>query len=530
MRRICGPMPLRSGPAPPPNSLMISVSEQEGSVTAKSKSTSPTTTRGKAQARQLITKMLTERIGAHKYDMWFSQARIQVDGDRLDIATDNEFAANWIDKHFALELRGVAEETLGDNASINVRVAPDLFGRNEEARAVSDHEPASKRSTKDTTTRHGSRTTSKRAWSRSPTLRKLDEFIVGESNRLALSAATRLAQEEDAGPISPLFIHGECGLGKTHLLQGICHRFTDITGRPNKIRYLTAEQFTNEYIAAIRDGSLDSFRKKMRKLDLLAIDDVHFFSNKVRTQSEFLHTLDELDLGGARVVLACDEHPRHIKKFSQALISRFLSGMVVKIDRPDRETRLELIKNLAVVRGLNMNKAAAEEIATHCIGSIRELEGAITKLFALKTLFQRGDEDGATKNDEIGLLLAEQLFKDQGWQPSIPVRMRTILEHVCERLAIGRADLMSSGRHRRVVLARALVAYLGRELTTQSYPEIARELGRSYHSTVHTAAQRLKKQMAENKPVDLGGTEKPIPLTELVDQLRHKILKATGKS
>jgi len=499
-------------------------------VSPKTKTAARRTAPRAESTRKIITEKLAERIGAHKFDMWFGHARMDVDGETLDIATDSEFVANWIDKHFARELKGVASETLGDNASIHVRVAPDLFGRRDEPRSAPEHDGPPSRAAGRRGRRRLDADPDQRQRARSLVMRQLADFVVGESNRLAHSAATRLAEDEDAQPISPLFVHAECGLGKTHLLQGICQRFSELTGRPQKVRYLTAEQFTNEYIACIRAGSLEQFRARMRKLDLLAIDDVHFFSNKVRTQSEFLHTLDEIDLGGARVALAADEHPRHIKKFSQALISRFLSGMVVRVDRPDRDMRLLLIQKLSQMRGVSVSRAAAEEIATHCVGSIRELEGAITKLYALKTLVHRHDDDAAGRNGEIGLVLAEQLFKDQGWQPSTPVRMGTILDHVCQRLAISRADLMSSGRHRRVVLARALVAFLGREMTTQSYPEIARELGRSYHSTVHTAAQRLKKQMIENKPIDVGGTEKPLPLKELVDQLRHEILKATGRT
>ena len=503
---------------------------------AKTKKTGNRPATRATKSSQAISRKLSKRIGEHKYDMWFGHARMAIQGDQLDIATDSEFVANWIGTHFASDLRGVAEETLGKNASINVHVAPNLFGREEDDRKSSDRDdaspvakPDSRREKNRKTDRFGQRSSS-----RSPALKQFSKFIVGESNRLAHSAAIRLVQDTEASPISPLFIHAECGLGKTHLLQGICHSFAETTGRPHKVRYITAEQFTNDYITAIRGNTLDRFRAKVRKLDLLAIDDVHFFSNKVRTQSEFLHTLDEIDLSGSRVVLASDEHPRKIRKFSQALISRFLSGMVVKIERPDRATRIELIRQMSVVRGLRVSQVAVEEIAAHCVGSIRELEGAITKLYALKTLINpSGDEladGGGSPSDEIGLVIAEQLFKDQGWQPTTPIRMGTILDHVCDRLAISRADLLSSGRHRRVVLARALVAYLGRDLTTQSYPEIARELGRSYHSTVHTAAQRLKKQMHENANIDLGGSEKPVPLRELVDQLRHEILKATGKS
>jgi chromosomal replication initiator protein len=499
---------------------------EEGFVGTRKSGTDARSGSKRRNAGDRISLALAERIGAHKFDMWFGHARMDVQGDRLDIATDSEFVANWIDKHFAGDLRNVAEDALGESACVNVRVAPDEFGRRDTGETAKPEAPGRRKSKR----RPAAKATSDRA----PQLRHLTDFVVGESNKLAHTAATRIAEDSDARSISPLFLHGDCGLGKTHLLQGICDRCTEVTGRPRKVRYVTAEQFTNEYIAAIRSNTLDSFRATVRKLDLLAIDDVHFFSNKVRTQSELLHTLDEIDLAGARVVLASDEHPRNIKKFSQALISRFLSGMVVKIDRPDRDTRFQLIRRLAVARGLQLSDAAVEEIATHCVGSIRELEGAVTKLFALKALLNRpvtaDGSGGEAGSDEIGVLLAEQLFKDQGWQPTTPVRMSTILDHVCDRLAIGRADLMSSGRHRRVVLARALVAYLGRELTTQSYPEIARELGRSYHSTVHTAAQRLKRQMDENGDVDIGTTERPMPLRELVDQLRHEILKATGKT
>jgi chromosomal replication initiator protein len=238
---------------------------------------------------------------------------------------------------------------------------------------------------------------------------------------------------------------------------------------------VTGEQFTNEYITAIRTNAIDAFRQKIRKLDLLAIDDVHFLSNKVRTQTEFLYTLDAIDLSGARVVLASDNHPHHIKRFDRALVSRFLSGMVVKIDRPDRSTRIELIRRLAATRGLRLNEAAVDAIAGNCVGSVREIEGAITKLAAYKALMN-GHANGQNGNGrsnghsddhgEIGLLLVEQLFKEQTWHGANGarvIRMAAVIDAVCQRLGVGKSDLMGSGRHRRVVLARALVAYLGRE-------------------------------------------------------------------
>ena len=172
-----------------------------------------------------------------------------------------------------------------------------------------------------------------------------------------------------------VFIHGECGVGKTHLLQAACQRHLDLNPS-HAVRYTTGEQFTNEFLAAMRAAALDEFRARIRKLDLLAIDDIHFLASKTATQSEFLHTLDAIDFSGARVLLASDEHPRLIKRFSQSLVSRFLSGMVVRIDAPDRSTRLSLIRRLAATRSLPLSPAAEEMIVSRCMGSVRELEGA----------------------------------------------------------------------------------------------------------------------------------------------------------
>jgi chromosomal replication initiator protein len=486
-----------------------------------------------------IGRRLAAQIGTHKYDMWFGHTQLHVEGTRLEVATDSPFVAQWIGAHFADELKGAAREALGSKARIDVRVAPELSPRHLARDPEGPDRPPRGQGGRDEATlrHHRAPSAKRRDRRRAPSLRRLDEFIVGESNRLAYSAARRLIEDPEALPISPLFVHGDCGVGKTHLLQGICQHFARLSDRPQAVRYVTGEQFTNEYIAAIRAGSIDGFRCRIRKLDLLAIDDIHFLSNKVRTQSEFLHTLDAIDLTGARIVLASDEHPRLIKRFSQALISRFLSGMVVRIDRPDRTTRLEIVKRLAATRRLRMSEAAIDTIASRCVGSVRELEGAVTKLAALHSLAADGTPDGKDRpggpeamGQEIGLVLTEQLFKDHGWQPPTPVRLGTVIEMICQRLAVSRADLMGSSRHRRVVLGRALVAYLGREMTTHSYPEIAAGLGRSYHSTIHTAEQRLRRQMAEEHMVDLGEAQHPMPLKELVDQLRHEIMKATAKS
>lgn len=458
---------------------------------------------------------LERLIGPRKYRMWFSQTRWHVNDDRVALSTDSRFVADWIDTHFGRDVRSIAKKTFGDNVRVDIEVAPEAPTETNatNARAVGTAAPSPTRPSR-----------SRRVADPMSTFRTLDEYVVGNANQLAHATASRLVAEDNTSKISPLFIHGDCGLGKTHLLQGICRAASERSGRRPRVKYVTGEQFTNEYITAVRHNDIEAFRRRYRQLDLLAIDDVHFLANKIRTQSEFLHTLDAIALGGANLVLASDEHPRQIKRFSQALISRFVSGMVVRIERPDRETRAALVRRIAQQRGVSINDAAVDQIVERCVGSVREIEGVITKLEAMHSLLASSDG-----SDEIGIVLTEQLFRDTSMEPATPIRISVIIDCVCNWLSVAKADLLGSSRHRRVVLGRALVAYLSRELTSHSFPEIARTLGRSYHSTVHTADQRLRRQIEKQDTVALHAGQPPIAIKELVDQLRHEITRTAGR-
>lgn len=512
-----------------------------GSIQAVSEKTE---TRSPAAAR--ITEQLTDQIGTHKYDMWFANTELRVNGRQVEVATDSDFVAKWIDDHFSHELKGAARQTLGEEAEITVRVAPDLRGRTDrddprrqEAAPDGTGHPGRVSTSPHPETFDSHRPRGGSANRNRSSFRRLEDFVVGSCNRLAYTAACRLAQERSALGLSPMFVHGGCGLGKTHLLQGVCRRHIELTGDTQGVRYVTGEQFTNEYIAAVRDDKIERFRRRMRRLDLLAIDDVHFLANKVRTQNEFLHTIDEIGLTGSRIILASDEHPRHIKRLSQALVSRFLSGMVVQIEPPHRQTRIELAHRLAAARGLKVNDAAAEMIASHCVTSVRELEGAVTKLSALAAIARSTSsaasaplfngpaaDSGAGGLQEIGTAMTQQLFRDRSSGTAGPIRLAIIVDVVCQRLNVQKTDLTGSSRHRRVVLARGLVAHLARELTTHSYPEIAQALGRTHHSTIHTAARRLRRQLEEDYMVTLPGTDSPIEIKEVVDQLIGAIRQA----
>jgi chromosomal replication initiator protein len=480
-------------------------------------------------AAEHISQQLAGRLGAHRYEMWFGSAHVCVEGNAVRIDTNSQFAADWIGANFAGELSGAVCEVLGEGAGYSLCVAsPPAENGNGTASSANAagnglHPPAEGQERRP---RRGAGPDVCR-------MRRLDDFVVGACNRLAYTAALGIAEARDSKVLSPLFIHGECGVGKTHLIQGVAHRFATAARGGVAVRYVTGEQFTNEYIAAVRADTIEQFRNRIRRLDLLAIDDVHFLSNKTRTQHEFQCTLDAIQHMGARIVLASDEHPRNIRRFSPGLVNRLLSGMVVQIEPPDRETRLQLIERLAASRGLCISAAAAQTIASRCAGSVRELEGAITKLTALKLLAEHHCSNGTNGQagaaaKEIGLVLVEQLFGDAGWRPPTPVRVATIIDRVGDRLGVSRADILGGGRHRRVVLARAMVAYLAREMTTMSYPEVAEALGRRHHSTVHTAAQRLRMQIEQGKSIEFGPAQHPALICEVVDQLRHEITRATA--
>lgn len=475
-----------------------------------------------------FTRRLAGRIGPQRYDMWFGHStRFEMSGDTLEVTAQSRFLADWIGQNFSDHLRTTVRETFGDHVSVDVRVAP-----NKSTADSAGATPPSPARAATTSTggggaaRHGGTSTDsgdgrQRRPSSPPSLRHLrdlESFVVGQSNELAYRAACCIAEPSPQAQVSLLFLHGDCGVGKTHLLQGICRHYGRRLGRPGAMKYVTGEQFTNEYITAVRSGNIDAFRRRYRRVELLAIDDVHFLANKVGTQSEFLHTIDSIGLSGSRLVLASDEHPRDISRFSRALVSRFLSGLVVKIDRPDITLRTELTHRLARARQLRINDAAVDQLASRCNGSVRELEGALTKLAAMHQLLTPGG--GA---QEIGVMMIEQLFATT-WRPAAPVRLESIMDAVCNRLGVERAELKGNNRHRQVVLARELITYLARELASRSFPEIARAFGRKHHSTFHAADKRVRDMVSGAATVRVGNRSS-VPLTELLDSLTDAICR-----
>jgi chromosomal replication initiator protein len=468
--------------------------------------------------------------------MWFDRtARMEYDPTlhRLDVAVPNRFVAEWIGKNFEGQLRDAARHEIGELAEVHLDVRPESFSELSPpvaeplaATAESREEEALLRPA----ARHGHRRATHGSEA-APLRHRLEDFIIGPSNELAFAAAQRLVDEE--GAANPLFLHGGCGLGKTHLLQGICRRVLERNPKA-QVLYTTGEQFTNEFLAAMRANRVDAFRRKVRRLDLLAVDDVHFIANKQATQQEFLHSFDAIELGGARVVLASDSHPKLIRQFSEALVSRCVRGMVVEVKQPDTATRARIVRALAQRRGICLMETVIDVIAARCAGSVREIEGTLAKLHALATLTHKrpADGEGAAATafpgaGAIGHTLVNHLFDSEfSHSPRKVVRFEAIIGVVSEQLGVGRLQITGNGRNQHVVLARSIVIHLARQMTPMSYPEIAAAMGKKNHSTVITAAQRVDKQLAAGAVVTLPASMETLALSDLVQRMRQIVLRA----
>ena len=431
------------------------------------------------EAAQRILESLQARIGPQKFNAWFRHAtRINIEDGHIKVSVPNPFVANWIESHYQSDIAASAEAQTGRHRPVLVTIDPSLTGKLRKRQLDIQA---------DIVTRAASgRCRPRRPATPQPLRYKLKDFVVGESNKLAYSAALAVASGAEVS-FNPLFVHGPCGVGKTHLLQGICDQISRLRRgrRPVAWRYVTGEQFTNEFISALRQKKTAEFRGRYRRLDLLAIDDVHFLAAKPATQDEFLHTYNTIESAGRRIVMASDAHPRLVGDLNEQLQSRFLAGMVVKIDVPERATRLEILRRRAGRMKLAIPEDVMEHIATHIRGSVRELEGALVKLAALSAL----------ANGAVTLEVAAEALADYLARADSAITLGDIEAVVAAYFGITPADIHSTRRTRTVSAARMVAMFLARRHTRMSYPEIARYMGKN-HSSAVLAVQRMENILA----------------------------------
>ncbi|MER6512816.1 chromosomal replication initiator protein DnaA [Nonomuraea sp. NPDC001636] len=315
-----------------------------------------------------------------------------------------------------------------------------------------------------------------------------ETFVIGASNRFAHAAAVAVA-ESPAKAYNPLFIYGDSGLGKTHLLHAIGHYAQSLYDGA-RVRYVSSEEFTNDFINSIRDHKADGFRGRYRAIDILLVDDIQFLEGKEQTQEEFFHTFNTLHNANKQIVISSDRAPKQLITLEDRLRNRFEWGLITDVQPPELETRIAILRKKAIQEGLAAPPEVLEYIASRISTNIRELEGALIRVTAFASLNRQG----------VDLQLAEVVLKDLITSESdTEITIAAIMTETANYFGISIEDLCGTSRSRALVNARQIAMYLARELTELSLPKIGQQFGGRDHTTVMHAERKIRSLIAERR-------------------------------
>ena len=410
---------------------------------------------------------------------------LALDGDTIIVGSPDQFAADWNESKHAQLLTSLAPIALGHPLAVVFRVHEERKTRNQMDLFVAP--PAAATPTA-SSQKHGSINTqlSERY--------TFDHFVIGKSNELAAAAANAVSQAPGR-VYNPLFLYGDTGLGKTHLMQAVAHAVME--RQPDiRITFIGTEQFTNEMIASIRERTTQEFRRRYRETDLLLVDDVQFLKGKESTQEEFFHTFNALYEAGRQIVLTSDRPPSEIPGLEARLVSRFQWGMVADIELPDLEHRIAILRNKAMIDHLEMTipEDVIRFIAEHVRSNVRELEGSIIKLLAYASL----------KHREITVDVAREALRDKirpgesATSATVGLNPETIQQAVARDWGVTTEGLRSKTRTKALTAPRQVAMYLMRELLGLQLVEIGAAFGGRDHSTVIHSLERVGAMQRED--------------------------------
>jgi chromosomal replication initiator protein len=419
------------------------------------------------------------------YQLWFEPITcLDATEDTLTLGVPNDFAAIWINDNY-LDLI-VQRLRLTSGRLITVKLKKS--GAAQEARntlndAVSA--PRAKPAAPRRTTRYDEKGA---AYVGSLNPRNTFEtFVVGSNNQMAHAAAMAVAQSP-AQAYNPLFLYGDTGLGKTHLMHAIGHAI--LRAKPDtKVAYLSTEKFTNEFIQALQENQLTKFRQRYRSVDILLVDDVQFLAGKERIQEEFFHTFNDLFESGKQIILSSDRRAAEIQKLEARLVSRFEWGLPADIQAPDFETRLAILRTKAATLKFNIPADVANFIAQHISKNIRRLEGALIKVASYATLTGKPIDMAATE-----MLLQDVLMEQAQNQLTIEIIQKKVADHY----QIRHSDMTSKRRPNNIAIPRQIAMYLARSLTKHSLQEIGDAFGGRDHGTVIHACKSVDNMLEQD--------------------------------
>jgi chromosomal replication initiator protein len=474
---------------------------------------------------------VTKAIRSPAQRRWLTATRpVGFSEDTVVLAAPHAFAREWLENRCSRELEEVLSDTAGRDLSVVITVQPTPAPVDEGHSSTTDEEDPPTMTVPDEgesarAHEHDSEEPSDRrddgprphdstsvrpleAPGRPPgptvTLRPeesedtsrlnpkyvFDNFVTGPSNRFAHAAASAVA-EAPARAYNPLFIYGGAGLGKTHLLHAIGHYVRSLYPRL-RVRYVTTEQFTNEFIGAIRESRNAGFQRTYRQADILLMDDIQFLERAERTQEEFFHTFNALHNAEKQIVISSDRQPRQIAHLEDRLRSRFEWGLITDVQPPDLETRIAILNKKATYESINVPPDVLEVIASRVQSNIRELEGALIRVTAFASL------QGVQVDRDLAEVVLKDLLPDESRRD---ISVQLIQDEVSTYFGLTVEDLCSPSRTKQLVIARQIAMYLIRELTDLSLPRIGKAFGGRDHTTVMHAERKIAGLMQERRTI-----------------------------
>ena len=412
--------------------------------------------------------LLKERVGTHSYQSWFEGTKGVAKGPKeLTVLVPSQFCKEWLQNKYQREIREALKQISSESLEVDYRVGLSPAGKS----------PPSFLGPKGAVP------------SQEGTLNPrylFENFVVGPSNRFARAASLAVA-ENPARAYNPLFIYGRVGLGKTHLMQAIGH-FIVKNNPQAKVLYISSEFFTNHLISAIQNRTTLHFRQKFRSLDILLMDDIQFIAGKESTQEEFFHTFNTLYDSHKQIVISSDRSPKEIAGLEERLVSRFAWGLVTDIQKPDLETRVAILAKRAETDRLLIPQEVLFFIAERVTSNIRELEGALMRVVAFSSFFDK----------PISLELSKEVLKEMFLEEAKKISVDQIQKRVAEYFDVRIQDLMAKRRSKAIAYPRQVAMYLVRELTEHSLPEIGEFFGGKDHTTVLHAYQKIQNELKQN--------------------------------
>lgn len=437
---------------------------------------------------------VAQRVGQDRFDLWFSKTQFVIAAPVLRIHSPNQFVLDWIRSNFRKEIQDAARETLGTIPDFEFLVVPPK---------QTDEGPSAPRPNHQNLINENTIVTPKRRFA------SLKTFQTCQRNNVAYSAAQMIANQP--GESSPLLLYGPTGVGKTHLLEGIWSAVRG-GGVNRRCIYLTAEQFTSFFLEALHGSGLPSFRRRYRELDLLIIEDLHFFKGKNATLNELLYTIDTMLRDGKQLAFSSDRSPAELAQITGAeLNTRICGGLVASMSAPETATRINIARQMASSRGLALPHNVLELLAIQLPNDLRQIQGAINKLLAVQKAV----------GGPITLPLAEQSLEEVFHCSRPKVQLRDIERAVCDTFGVESDKLKSSSKSRAVSHPRMLAMWLARKYTRAALSEIGEYFGNRSHSTVISAEKKVNTWCSDRSTVRISKNDYQVE--EAIRQIESRL-------